>query len=384
MSSSDIALSVGSFSQPYFVLQESNGPRVALASSNERYHFIDGLRGIAALLVLVFHIWHNAGLSEVAKSFPRWLDATFMTFGNGVDIFFVISGFVIAHSIRNMTVTPARAANFALRRQIRLDPPYWVCTFVALALTFVASRKNPALVHLPSAHAVAANIFYLQGFLGLPNIDPVAWTLCLEVQFYIVFILIVWAAQRFSSRHVAQAALVSLLAIASVGWNYFLKPTPWFIGSWHLFAAGVVCYWTFARKIHPAFMGVLVCLALSLGFRADSHGVGFVIGPATALAVLAVGRSGNLGTWLNSPVFCYLATISYSLYLIHFHIVSIIFRAGMRNSGRSTASGILWALVAAGVSIGLAHLVWLFVERPSKRLSSSLKPRGTIASSLTI
>ena len=92
------------------------------AAENERKNrivFLDGLRGIAVVAVVIFHIWNNAGLTEVEKSCPRLINAAFMTCGNGVEIFFVISGFVIAYSVRHARVTPGYLLNYALRRSVR-------------------------------------------------------------------------------------------------------------------------------------------------------------------------------------------------------------------------------------------------------------------------
>ena len=96
--------------------------------SKPRYVFIDGLRGIAALLVMVYHFdMAPDAIREVYRPLlPMPIDFLITNGWFGVDIFFVISGLVIAHSVGDSLVTPRYFANFALRRSIRIDPPYWV------------------------------------------------------------------------------------------------------------------------------------------------------------------------------------------------------------------------------------------------------------------
>ncbi len=98
-----------------------------------RSTYIDALRGIAAFSVACYHINRYGPLWEPASRFipglfQFWFDLGWM----GVQVFFVISGFVIAYSVRNARVTPGYLANYALRRSIRLDPPYWTTILFVL------------------------------------------------------------------------------------------------------------------------------------------------------------------------------------------------------------------------------------------------------------
>jgi hypothetical protein len=91
-----------------------------------RSTFIDALRGIAAFSVACYHItrWSYGSLQEPASDFiPSILQVWFDHGWVGVQVFFVISGFVIAYSVRNARITPGYLANYVLRRSIRLDPP---------------------------------------------------------------------------------------------------------------------------------------------------------------------------------------------------------------------------------------------------------------------
>src|SRR6476619_3658253 len=107
-----------------------------------RIQSIDGLRGIAALLVVLFHL-HLA----VSRTATDWLwfpiDWIAKNGDKGVDIFFVISGFVIAMSVSKGARTFGYFGRFILRRSIRLDPPYWSAILLELVLLYSTLRLFP-------------------------------------------------------------------------------------------------------------------------------------------------------------------------------------------------------------------------------------------------
>ena len=119
----------------------------------------------------------------------------------GVEIFFVISGFVIALSVSKGAPTPAYFGRFVLRRSIRLDPPYWTAILLELLLLHLTLRLfagHP--VTLPSTAQLVSHVFYLQDLLGYGNIVPIFWTLCYEIQFYAFFVGLVVVGAMLPSR----------------------------------------------------------------------------------------------------------------------------------------------------------------------------------------
>src|SRR5688500_14125008 len=92
-----------------------------------RFVFIDALRGLACLWVLTHHLFFNEIFGKVLRPAVHNAVEILAFCGSfGVQIFFVLSGFVIAHSLRDTTLNPRSVGLFILRRQLRLDPPYWV------------------------------------------------------------------------------------------------------------------------------------------------------------------------------------------------------------------------------------------------------------------
>jgi peptidoglycan/LPS O-acetylase OafA/YrhL len=160
---------------------------IAERSTRQRVIELDGLRGIAALWVVFYHLWgaiQERNVDWVPGAISGFLHAGWL----GVDIFFVLSGFVITHSVANIRVTPTFVPKFILRRSIRIDPPYWAAIGLAIAFMILKNTFFPAAsVPLPSFMEIVAHIFYLQDLLGFGNISSVFWTLCLEFQFYLIF-----------------------------------------------------------------------------------------------------------------------------------------------------------------------------------------------------
>ena len=146
-----------------------------------RFLFVDGLRGLAALAVVGPH-----AVAILATGYPGWLSRVLMTVAPygayGVEVFFVISGFAIAHSLLDASFKNFSIGRFVLRRAVRLDPPYWAALLLLGALNLVRATANHRALHLPDAGQVLAHVFYLQDLLGYAQFNVVFWTLCLEFQ----------------------------------------------------------------------------------------------------------------------------------------------------------------------------------------------------------
>jgi peptidoglycan/LPS O-acetylase OafA/YrhL len=209
----------------------------------------------------------------------------------------------------------------------------------------------------------------------------VAWTLCLEVQFYLVFILLLWVAQARWPR-VMPVAGVFLLGIGSLAFRarFTNDDYPWFIGSFYLFAAGVLVCWVGLRKAPLWLLVVYASAMLAVGavWQQQTILVGFGVTALIQLSAVA----GRMDSWLSGPFFRYFGRISYSLYLVHLPILTRVYRAGLHITGLSLSAGILWLIVGTLLSVAAAHLLNKYVEEPAKRLSTRLKPRPAPADRL--
>jgi peptidoglycan/LPS O-acetylase OafA/YrhL len=225
---------------------------------------------------------------------------------------------------------------------------------------------------------VVAHLFYLQECLGYREINPVFWTLCQEVQFYIVYGLLLALARYDSSTSIenyrtrfvlAGAATVSLLWPLGI-----LTSEPWpgsFLPLWNGFIVGAGAYWAWRRPMvtpyYMIYVVILVCAALC---RSNSMSL---ICAMTSVGLWAAAVTGNIFTGLRWRWLQTLGLVSYSLYLTHNPITGATFRVGYMMTGRSIVLEVVWWVVATAVCVLFAWAVWWLIERPSMKLARRIR-----------
>jgi peptidoglycan/LPS O-acetylase OafA/YrhL len=364
---------------------DTTSQSVPEAASGKRFVLVDALRGIAALFVLLHHLLFQSDLQKTLwLALPGWLFQCCVNGAFGVEIFFVLSGFVITHSLRNVLLTPRAVGNFMIRRQLRLDPPYWTMLTITMVAMYV--EAHVAWIHprpLPTWTDVAANYLYLQNLTGNFPLMGVSWTLCLEVQFYLVFILLLLGGKQLGQGGARtgsiSAALVAGLGILSMMVRQH-SHDAWFFQWWYFFAAGAFCYWAVNEERFRigfiAFTAFFLGVAVVGGWYGVQDPKPMLIGWATVMLLYTAGRMGRLTSWLNFAPLQYLGRISYSLYLSHLLAAVYVLRIGYRLTNTNQPASILWFIVAGLVSIGVAHILYLTVERTSVRFAARFKTRG--------
>lgn len=347
------------------------------AAPSSRYVFVDAARGLAALSVVLFHLGRD------------FLGLNFLYYGkHGVTVFFVISGFVIAKSLDNKVVTGRFVGAFMLRRSVRLDPAYWVCLALALLVLWLPSKIFSYPVTMASPAEIGLHMFYLQDLAQVPAINVVFWTLCYEIQFYLVLCLMFFVVEKFSQRYqsidrrvmrlgllVPMFMLSLLWPLSLQGWLFPYTMPGLFVDLWFLFLLGVFAY--LAITIKGARYALLLA-AILLIVQSDS--LSAIIGAVTGLVFWLVGMLGKLKTWLRWRWLQFLGLISYSLYLSH-DIVGIY----MRDTGLHLAekylglSGygfvLLWVLLCFTFCIFFAYGLYRLVEKPTHEWSRRIGRR---------
>jgi peptidoglycan/LPS O-acetylase OafA/YrhL len=347
-----------------------------------RLKTIDGLRGIAALAVVFYHLNLAARLSY-GRWTPEWLDWLLQQGFLGVDVFFVISGFVIAYSVRLGTFTLDFLGCFVVRRFIRLDPPYWVAIFLEIGLIWLSLRVGSSNASLPSTAQLAAHFFYLQNILELGDIVPIFWTLCYEVQFYVFLIALLVAGRvlllRVGARrlHWISVFAFGILFVVSVFARYdlfSLRIHPGFaINRWFQFFLGTVVWWVVSKRITAHY------LFAAWGFLAGA----VLVSGQSLLQVLPIGISGLLW-WsykrdrmvsiLSGRIWQFLGAISYSLYLFHSSIGWRLVRAPDLLLGVAPVPTVILGIYLTSIlaCILCAWAAWRIFERPFMELSKAV------------
>jgi peptidoglycan/LPS O-acetylase OafA/YrhL len=405
MSSSDIAISTRDFAgSPMLARKAETHSAVADASTSthqgskstspatadkRRMTIVDGLRGIAAMAVVICHTLGILIVGVPASIRPKI--TVIGDWGHGVDIFFVLSGFVIAHSIGNRLVDWRYIWAFILRRSIRLDPPYWCAIAVGLATMVIRNRFGHAAGDWPTVWGFFLHFAYLEDLFHQPRIVPVFWTLCLEVQLYLVFVLLLGIAHWVhrpkldaQSRDQFTVKVIFFAYIISFAWAVgFFKDnwiTPWFVYPWHKFLLGAIISLLATRriKLRTAMSAILIYVTVgvirrwTVGSPEPRFSSGIWIACATATFLACGVARGALYSWLSWRPLLWLGSISYSLYLLHEPIIEILMAAQTRVAGKSWSASLVFFCLAIVLSLSAAWILYILVERPSVRLASRL------------
>lgn len=351
-------------------------------ASGQRLRFPDGLRGVAALMVVFFHL-HLAISSSIAAWVPSVISRVFENGNLGVEVFFVLSGFVIAQSTASGERSLAFLGRFGLRRSIRLDPPMWAAIALELFLIKSSLLLFPDLdAHMPTASVVMANAFYLQRFLGFEDVLPVLWSLTYEVQFYIVLVVGLIAAAKIPRQ---RSQITSILFVAMLGYSALvwteIVPLPLrglFIDRWYQFALGIAVWraWT-ARSDTRLVVALLATTAVAALFLAPSayRRASMLAAVLTGAVLLWAGISGRMGTLLSGRVIQFFGAISYSLYLVHgpigWRFIALCQRLLGTEMGPLLSMGVFAG--ATFVSVLAAWTLYRMLEVPSVRLAQRIR-----------
>jgi len=360
---------------------------VTASRASRRFLLIDALRGLAALAVVLYHVEEGRHIEGLSAAMPRFLRVLLEHGGLGVEVFFVLSGFVIAHAMSRHEVTRGYVGRFMLRRSLRLDPPYWASMALGIAFGVLSSHLVTGKSYaLPGGKEIVIHVLYLQDLLGVPPLSSIYWTLCLEIQFYLVFSLLMLVAARLRRRLSPEAAFYAVMlpaAIVADIWPPQLRPfgvPGTFLSHWHLFIAGVLVWWSATRSTDRLARAIAITnLAALLMLAAARADVALLVGLIAATLILVAALCGKLSTWLSARPLQWLGAISYSLYLTHNAIAGAAFRLAYRLTGHTLATEALCSVLVVAVSLAFAYLFHRAIERPSLALSHCVDDEDSVA-----
>ncbi|BAN28006.1 acyltransferase family protein [Caballeronia insecticola] len=365
----------------------TSGALQASAVLEDKDVAINAWRGIAALLVAYFHCRQVTwiGMQQFHRTSHGW-DAnaviSYLTFpiawgSAGVPIFFVISGYCIHRAMaRKLIANPSAtldSRNFMMRRLARIYPVLIAAllltfAFDSLSTTFlpVSHKINPF-----DLHAFLVNLLSLQGIAGKTfGSNGALWTLSIEVQFYLVYPLLLALRRRIGMRGVLIVVGVVNIASAFVFERHqvIVCTSYWFawtLGAW--IAEAKVKGFEARRHI-----GLIAALIALVGCGA------FSLAQYVAFQLWAIAFALYLFAALDMPMretfvvrgLSWLGEFSFSLYVVHLPIFvllgSIFFRSALQTD--------IWASIAfTVVAVGAAYVFYFVVERPAMMWSAALK-----------
>ncbi|HEY0495131.1 MAG TPA: acyltransferase [Kutzneria sp.] len=359
---------------------------------------LDGIRGLAALFVVLHHSYLMAFPGFPETHAPAWTG--FLLYGHfAVVVFIVLSGFSLA-------VSPARngwrldsLAKFARRRAWRILPPYWPALLFSLLIAWTLAPQPGEGV--PTGKSVLLYGFLLQDVFGSPSPNGAFWSIAVEAQLYFVFPLMLLALRRAGAAVMLGVTtgivvFIGLLAPHVSVVDAFMRFTPQFAA---LFAAGVVAagivqagakwqrvhwqWWSFA-----AVVPVIALIVVAGPAWTTSHfiWVDLAAGPAVALLLVAVAtrQPKPLVRLLDTRPVRSLGSFSYSLYLTHAPIVVVTytFVVGPLFGTGLAAFGVM-LLICVPVTVVFARAFAAIFEIPFVKHRSWAALRTSIATRRT-
>src|SRR5579862_215550 len=335
-------------------------------------------RGIAALLVCIFHYEGGRDQLQVAASTGFDLAHLFRAGHSGVEFFFLLSGFIIFHAHRNDVNRPEQLRGFYLKRAIRILPMYWLIIIpFGLALMLIA----------PSAPVSPLN-FLLDIFL-IPHdgklVLSTAWTLQHEVVFYLLYGILIFNLRAGIFALAAwQVACLAVLVFDLLPQDYAIPETTYF-GYYNFgFLFGIAIAFLFERNGFAryrlillilgwiGFVGIVVCFAGEARFGSAA----FFPSPAAStliyfglysLIILALLSIKNKPRPVFDATLGVLGGASYILYLIHVPLASVFAKLfslqGLHPFAGTTAS----IAVSVAITTAISIAVYYSIERPMLR-----------------
>lgn len=302
-------------------------------TEKKRIYQIDLFRFLAALAVVLFHYMFRGYIQDdMLINFNKI--GSFFKYGYlGVNLFFIISGFVISLSIKHNSLI-----KFIISRFTRLYPIYWIAVF----LTFIITLLYGAPRYSANFNQFIVNLTMFQNYVGVDNIDGSYWSLFVEMKFYIFIICTYLFLNKIKTIKLDYLIIFWLfLSILYIIFNdfYVMNILNYFlIFNWSsYFISGMIFYQIFNRGLKQTdFILLLICLSISLYYEIGSlewkdpyfntQFSPYVICSVITLFyfLMYMVAKGYLKK-LNSPILLKFGLITYPLYLIHQIIGYIIF-----------------------------------------------------------
>ncbi|MEV7618668.1 acyltransferase [Microbacterium sp. NPDC089321] len=339
-----------------------------------RFRELDGLRGIAAMAVVLYHFTGHYNTYYPQDPLPK-VDIWWGAFG--VQLFFLISGFVILMSAE----AAQRPSDFVISRVTRLYPVYWIVLILGVMIAAVFAVPN--VPHSPDI--VAMNVTMVQRWFLVPNVLDVFWTLAVEMQFYVLlFMLLVITRCSLSERLMVRVVLTWL--------GVSLVVAVWAFPAAHgVTPQEVPTPVKLILNVTLASYGPLFCTGMISFLSRRAHRVHWLLWPSAVVAVVVTGLTQEWEDAAVVAVIClafiivtsreatpalllpplqWLGKVSYSLYLVHSIAGFVVIHSLWPYLGREGA-----VIVALAVVLVIAWALWAFGERRLSRHMRSLLTR---------
>jgi len=337
---------------------------------------VDGLRFIAILSVVLFHIGVQVNEQPHGNIVSAMLNPVVHNGYRGVELFFVISGFILGLPFARHRLTGApmmRLRDYFLRRVTRLEPPYIVMILVRAALIVLVLHASvqAVLPHLLASLAYSHSLIY--GYYS--TINPPVWSLEVEIQFYCLAPFLAWLLFSFRNTAIRRVFLVALMIACGLLQQWYMpfgsRISLTILNSVQYFLAGfLLCdfYVVGWEKIRSHWLWDLVCLPLWFWvFWWNSPWYHFWLPLACVVLYLGAFKGPLLRAFFRHPLIATIGGMCYSIYLTHNLVLTRATQLFRHIAAQPSPSlAVVWLLSALiTVIVFAAGLVYyILLERP--------------------
>lgn len=355
------------------MLRCSKGRKIAEMKVAHRMPLLDGLRGLAAQIILLHHLASYGPLAHALHELAPLLSELLFEYGRmAVQVFLVIAGFLAARGLSPDGQALARAPwPLLYKRYVRLVVPFMVAVSLAVVCAAVADRwlDDDMIPARASIGQWLAHATLLHGVLGAESLSAGVWYVAIDFQLFALMALLLWGGRR----RLLAPVLVLLLGLASL--FYFNRQASldnWAIYFFGSYALGAAAWWAGDRRQMLSWLGALCCVvtaALLLDFRGR-----IVVSLTVALLLGIARRSGGLERWLDRPWLGWLGLNSYAIFLVHFPVL-LLANAWFAQFSEPGAFARVFALFAAwtvSLAAGAVFCRWVEAPEASRRIVDAL------------
>ena len=348
-----------------------SSPLPAAASTTQRIAFLDALRALGAICILLHHFALYPPLSNWARPVLGTVLDFLVDHARTTQLFFGVSGYVLAHTLSRRVWTLRQVPAFVVQRYFRLGIPY----LAAIALVLLAYRLGRHYLPIEitggrvSSWQVFTHLFFLQGILGQEQLSAGLWFVCINFQLCLMYVLLLVIRDSRSNSCIDAGSIIGwvLAAISLFAVNLDASRDAWGLYFFPYFFMGIVAHralqsgaWRSEFWLYQILFVVALCFEWRWRLVA-SMGVGWLL--------FFVGKSGWDNRWQQSRIVMWLGKISYSVFLIHFPILVLVSTVSLRFGLNSPAEAVTALSLAVILSLVAATVLHRYVEIPAGKLA---------------
>lgn len=338
-----------------------------------RSAFIDNLKGLSCILIMLHHLAFYGPMSDVAMSvIPGVIDWLFVYGRMAVAVFLVIGGFLTGQKLLEQNVFVHKSVfQLIWHKYQRLVIPYLAAIILAIICSFIASQwmQHASISAMPEPKQLISHLFFLQNLLGYESLSAGLWYVAMDFQLFAVTALVLflidtilptyWSYQRTQLISVLTVALVTLASLFIFNLDDSYDAT--FLYFYVAYGLGILAAQIAQTKSRMFLLFLLLdflLFALYLDFR------GRVLIAAITAAVLCLSYQSlwvNAKFWMN-PL-AKLGRMSYSIFLVHFPVSLVVSSIWVQLYPENTWLNVVGMVISALLSLFVAIPFYQFIEK---------------------